>query len=54
MLTLIEIAIMRFFEIIFFIGMVGCVVTIVLSWYSIAKEEFRAESSGLSERGPLP
>jgi hypothetical protein len=28
-------------ELLFFSGIAGCVVTIVLSWYSIVKEEFK-------------
>ena len=38
MLTLIEIGIMRIFEVVFFAGIAGCVVTILTSWYSIIKE----------------
>ena len=38
MLTLIEIGIMRIFEVVFFAGIAGCVVTILTSWYSIVKE----------------
>ncbi len=43
MLTLIEIGIMRIFEIVFFVGLAGCVVTILTSWYVIFKEEFKSE-----------
>jgi hypothetical protein len=38
MLTHIEIGIMRIFEVLFFAGVAGCVVTVVMSWYSILKE----------------
>jgi hypothetical protein len=38
MLTLIEIGIMRIFEVVFFAGIAGCVVAILTSWYSIIKE----------------
>jgi len=38
MLTLIGIGIMRIFEVLFFAGMAGCVVTVLASWYSILKE----------------
>jgi hypothetical protein len=38
MLTYIEIGIMRVFEVLFFGGIAGCVVTVVASWYSILKE----------------
>jgi hypothetical protein len=38
MLTYIEIGIMRIFEVAFFAGIAGCVVTVVTSWYSILKE----------------
>jgi hypothetical protein len=38
MLTLIEIGFMRIFEVLFFTGIAGCVVTVVASWYSILKE----------------
>jgi hypothetical protein len=40
MLTLIEIGIMRIFEVVFFAGIAGCLVTIVTSWYLIFKEEW--------------
>jgi hypothetical protein len=30
---------MRIFEIVFFAGIAGCVVTILMSWYLIFKEE---------------
>jgi hypothetical protein len=38
MLTYIEIGIMRVFEVLFFAGIAGCVVTVMTSWYSILKE----------------
>jgi hypothetical protein len=38
MFTLIEIGMMRIFEVAFFAGIAGCVVTVVASWYSILKE----------------
>jgi hypothetical protein len=38
MLTYVEIGIMRLFEVLFFAGTAGCVVTVVTSWYSILKE----------------
>jgi hypothetical protein len=41
MLTLIEIGIMRIFEVLFFVGIAGCVVTIAMSWYLIFKEELK-------------
>jgi hypothetical protein len=28
----------RLFEVLFFVGIAGCVVTVVVSWYSILKE----------------
>jgi hypothetical protein len=31
----------RIIELLFFSGIAGCVVTIVLSWYSIVKEKFK-------------
>jgi hypothetical protein len=37
--THIEIGIMRIFEVVFFTGIAGCVVTILVSWYLIFKEE---------------
>jgi hypothetical protein len=38
MLTYIGIGIMRGFEVLFFAGIAGCVVTVVASWYAILKE----------------
>ncbi|HET6220377.1 MAG TPA: hypothetical protein VFE27_25330 [Acidobacteriaceae bacterium] len=43
MSTIIEIGIMRIFEIVFFAGTAGCVVTILMSWYSIVKDEFTSK-----------
>ena len=33
----------RLFDVLFFAGVAGCLVTIVLSWYSIFKEEFTSK-----------
>jgi hypothetical protein len=33
----------RIIELLFFSGIAGCVVTIMLSWYLIFKEEFTSE-----------
>jgi hypothetical protein len=35
--------VVRLFELLFFAGIAGCSVTIVLSWYSIFKEEFASK-----------
>ena len=51
MLTLVEIGIMRMFEILFFIGIAGCAVTILASWYLIFKEELTPESESQTPRG---
>jgi hypothetical protein len=39
MLHTILIALVRIVEIVFFSGVAGCVVTIILSWYSIFRDE---------------
>ena len=44
MLPLLETIIVRAFEVLFFTGIIGCVVMIVMSWYSIFKDELSSNS----------
>jgi hypothetical protein len=43
MSTIILIWLMRILEVVFFVGVAGCLVTIVVSWYSIFKDEFTSD-----------
>jgi hypothetical protein len=40
MSALIVIVLMRIFDVLFFVGIAGAVVTVFFSWYSIFKDEF--------------
>jgi hypothetical protein len=44
MLPLIETIMVRAFEVLFFTGITGCIVMIVMSWYSIFKDELTSNS----------
>jgi hypothetical protein len=43
MSNIVLIWLIRLFEVLFFTGVAGCSVTIVLSWYLIFKEEFTSK-----------
>jgi hypothetical protein len=55
MSTIILIWLMRILEVVFFTGIAGCLVTIVVSWYSIVKDEFTSdERNGLKSPREFP
>jgi hypothetical protein len=47
MSTLVLIVLMRIFDLLFFVGIAGPVVTVFFSWYSIVKDEFASRKERL-------